>query len=271
MLNIQFFNKIDIQHTISRSFQDLQNLRQCGVNDIISTIYLPIQVKEPGTARDLYDWLLNAEVKRGSEAGVNIHPAIGIHPKMVPSDTKVLDGALNYLELALKTKKAIAIGETGLHHGTPEEFISFKRHLELAHQYNLPVIIHTPREQKAELTKVIMKEIQKHKIERALIDHTTNENIAIILQDSRRNIKAGISIQKSNLSNSDAILLYKNYSYENRYVLNSNAGNGPGDVLSVIKSIEEFEKAGFKSRIMKKLCYDNALDIFGGILREHIP
>ncbi len=253
-------------HTVSRSFQDLQTLKHCGVNDIVSTLYLPIQVK--GTARDLYDWLLNAEVKRGLAAGVNIHPAIGIHPMMVPADAKILDGALHYLEVALKTKKAMAVGETGLHHGTPEEFISFKRHLELARQYNLPVIIHTPREQKAELTKVIMKEIRKHKIERALIDHITKENISIVLQDPRRNIKLGVSIQASNLSIKDAILLYKNYSYENRYVLNSNAGSGPGDILSVIKSIEEFEKAGFKSRILKKLSYDNALDIFGGILRE---
>lgn len=255
-------------HTISRSFQDLQTLRHCGVNDIVSTLYLPIQVKEPGTARDLYDWLMNAEVKRGREAGVNIHPAIGIHPMMVPTDTKVLDGALNYLEQALKTKKAIALGETGLHRGTPEEFISFKRHLELARQYNMPVIIHTPHEQKGELTKVIMKELQKHKVERALIDHVTGENIAIVLQDPRRNIKIGVSIQKSNLSKKEALLLYKNYSYENRYMMNTNAGNGPGDILSVIKAIESFEKAGFQTRLLKKLCYDNALDIFGGILRE---
>jgi predicted metal-dependent TIM-barrel fold hydrolase len=263
---IQFFNKVDIMHTVSRSFQDLQTLKHCGVNDIISTLYLPIQVK--GAAQDLFDWLLNAEVQRGILAGVNIHPAIGIHPIMVPTDTKVLDGDLHDLEIALKTKKAIAVGETGLHHGTPEEFISFKRHLELAHQYNLPVIIHTPREQKAELTKVIMKEIRKHKIERALIDHATQENIAIILQDPRRDIKIGVSIQESNLSIKEAILLYKNYSYENRFVLNSNSGSGPGDVLSIVKSIEEFEQAGFKSRVMKKLCYENALDIFGGILRE---
>ncbi|TFG20277.1 MAG: hypothetical protein EU530_03635 [Promethearchaeota archaeon] len=268
MPKIQFFNKVDIMHTVSRSFQDLQTLKHCGVIDIISTMYLPIQVKQPGTARDLFDWLLDAEIKRGAMAGVNIHPALGIHPMMVPSDTKVLDGALQYLESALKTKKAIAVGETGLHHGTPEEFISFKRHLELAHQYNLPAIIHTPREQKAELTKVIMKELRKHKVERALIDHATKENIAIILQDPRRNVKIGVSISKSNLSKKDAILLYKNYSYENRYILNSNAGSGPGDMLSVIKSIEEFEKAGFRSRILQKLCYDNALDIFGGILRE---
>lgn len=270
MSKIQFFNKVDIMHTVSRSYQDLQTLKHCGVNDIVSTLYLPIQVKEPGTARDLYDWLLDAEVKRGQQAGVNIHPAIGIHPMMVPTDTKVLDGALHYLELALKTKKAMAIGETGLHNGTPEEFISFKRHLELAGQYNLPAIIHTPREQKAELTKVIMKEIRKHKIERALIDHATQENIAIILQDPRINIKIGVSVQERNLSMKEAMALYKNYSYENRFVLNSNSGSGPGDILSVVKSIEEFEQAGFKSRILKKLCYDNALDIFGGIFRESL-
>ena len=53
MPKIQFFNKVDIQHTVSRTFQDLQTLKHCGVNDIVSTLYLPFQVKQPGTARDL--------------------------------------------------------------------------------------------------------------------------------------------------------------------------------------------------------------------------
>ena len=78
----------------------------------------------------------------------------------------------------------------------------------------------------------------------------------------------GISIQEKYLSIKEAILLYKNYSYENRFVLNSNAGNGPGDILLMVKAIEKFEEVGINHKIIQKLCFDNALDVFRGILSE---
>lgn len=269
MTRFRFFSKIDTQmHTIARSFGELQLLKHCGVNDIISTIYLPIKAQEAGTWKDLFNWLLKHETERGRKAGINIHPALGIHPMMVPKDPKILEASLKHLEDALKSKKAIAIGETGLEKGTKEEFMAFKRQLEIANSHNLPVIIHTPSEQKAEITKIIMREIKKNRIDRAVIDHCSKENAAIVLQDARRDIKLGISIQEKYLSIKEAILLYKNYSYENRFVLNSNAGNGPGDILLMVKAIEKFEEAGINHKIIQKLCFDNALDVFRGILSE---
>jgi predicted metal-dependent TIM-barrel fold hydrolase len=265
----RYFSKIDTQmHTISRSFSELQLLRHCGINDIVSTIFLPIKSQESGTWRDLFSWLLKHETERGRKAGLNIHPALGIHPMMVPEDSKILESSLKHLENAIKSKKTIAVGETGLEKGTKEEFLAFKRQLEIAGRNNLPVIIHTPTEQKAELTKIIMRELKKSSVDRAVIDHCTKENAAIVLQDARRDIKIGLSIHEKYLTPNQALLLYKNYSYENRFVLNSNAGNGPGDILLMIKAIESFEEAGINPKIIQKLCYDNALDVFRGILSE---
>ncbi|MCP4761182.1 MAG: hypothetical protein GY870_05335 [archaeon] len=265
------WNKIDCQmHTISRSFEELQMLKHCGVTDIISTMFIPIKTKEAGTFNDLFYWLLNEEPKRGALAGLNIHPALGIHPRMVPTDQKVLELALRFLEKAIRTKKAVAVGETGLEKGTPEEFISFKRHLEIAGANNLPVIIHTPSgSAKAELTKVIMRELKKNKkVTAAVIDHCDHTNVGIVFSDARTDIKAGISIGPQNLSIKEAMELYKNYSYPNRYVLTSNAGSGPGDYLSIVKAVETFESKNISSKIIQRLSYDNALDIFRGILSE---
>lgn len=265
----EFYQKIDCQmHTISRSLQELQMLKHCGVSDIISTVFVPIQLQEAGTFRDFISWLINYEVKRGKMAGLNIHPAVGIHPTMVPSDPKVLEQALRYIEEGLKTKKIVAIGETGLEKGTQEEFVSFKRHLELAQSYNIPIIIHTPYENKAELTKIIMKELKKVKVEQALIDHCNLDNIQIVLADSRRDIKIGFSMGERNLSNNDAIKLYKSYSYENRFVLDSNAGSGDSDYLSMVKAVEAFDSAGLNPKIVKKLASENAIEIFRNILRD---
>jgi uncharacterized protein len=265
----EFYQKVDCQmHTISRSLQELQMLRHCGVSDIISTVFIPIQLQEAGTFRDLINWQINYEIRRGNMVGINIHPAIGIHPDMAPSDPKVLEQALRYIEEGIKTKKIAAIGETGLEKGTQEEFISFKRHLELAQMYSLPIIIHTPHDNKAELTKIIMKELKKVKVEEALIDHCNQDNMQIVLADQRRDIKIGLSMGERNLSNNDAIKLYKNYSYENRFVLDSNAGSGDSDYLSMVKAVEAFDGAGVNPKIVRKLASENALEVFRNILRD---
>ncbi|MHA1728197.1 MAG: TatD family hydrolase [Promethearchaeota archaeon] len=268
-MKYQVWQKIDCQmHSTSRSFDELRLLKHCGVTDIISTIFIPIMANEAGTFNDLFNWQLKYETERGKKAGINIHPALGIHPMMVPEDSKVLDAALKHLKNALKTKKAVAIGETGLEKGNKYEYSAFKQQLDMAESFNLPVIIHTPSEQKAELTRIIMKEIKKSGVDKCVIDHCTQENAAIVLQNTRRDIKVGLSIQKKNLSVEQAIELYKNYSYENRFVLSSNAGSGVSDILSLVKAVEAFEVADMNPKIIQKLCHDNALDVFRGILSE---
>ncbi|MHA1340354.1 MAG: TatD family hydrolase [Promethearchaeota archaeon] len=268
----KIYEKVDTQmHTISRSFQELQMLRHCGVLDIISTIYIPIKLTQAGTFYDLIQWLINYEIKRGKMAGVNIHPAVGIHPMMVPSDSKVLEQSIKHIEDAIKTKKVVAIGETGLEKGTQEEFVSFKRHLEIARQHHLPIIIHTPESNKIELTKIIMREIKKHKIEEAVVDHCDMTNVKVVLQDARRDIKIGLSIGKRNLSIAEAIKIYKTYSYENRYVLNSNAGSGDSDYLSMVKAVEAFEEVGLNFKVVQKLASQNALSIFRHVVSSTEP
>lgn len=264
-----FFEKIDCQmHTTLRSYKELEMLKHCGVTDIISTMYLPIKLSKPGTVQDLCNWLIKSETERGDRIGINIHPAIGLHPLMVPEDTTIVDTALDYIENAVKSKKAVAIGETGLEKGTQEEFVCFKRHLEIAKNHRLPLIIHTPSENKPELTKIIMREIKRKKIEQAVIDHCDMTNVKIVLSNARRDIKVGLSVGERNLSVNDALKLYKSYSYENRFVLSSNAGSANSDYLSLIKTVEAFYEAGVNPKIVKKLANDNALDIFRGIVRK---
>ena len=268
---MKFYQKIDVNlHTTERSFEDLQLLRHCGVTDVITS--LPqFKINYRGTILDLADWLFKKELKRGKKAGLNIHPAIGISPNMVTDNMKELDGILRDLEQVFKNYKSsiVAVGNCGLERGTQEEFIVFKHQLGLARSLNLPVIIQTPsHENKKDLTKVIMRELRKQKIQRALILNVTQENIAEVLSDARQDIKIGLCIQNGYLKIKDAIQLYKNYSYENRFCITSVANGGNSDILSLVKGVEALGSSGFNSRVIEKLCYDNALDIFGSISRK---
>ena len=75
----------------------------------------------------------------------NMYAAIGIHPH----DTKdVTDQALRQLNALAQNKKVVAIGETGLdfhydHSPRDQQADVFAKHLQLAGELDLPIIIHS--------------------------------------------------------------------------------------------------------------------------------
>jgi TatD DNase family protein len=78
-----------------------------------------------------------------------IHPALGIHPGLVKPETQ--SQAFNFMKANII--KASAVGETGLDYWykwvrkneveRQKQKESFAFHLELAHQFDLPIIIHS--------------------------------------------------------------------------------------------------------------------------------
>lgn len=91
----------------------------------------------------------------------NMYGAIGIHPEEVIT---YHDSDLEYLETHLKDEKIIAIGEIGLDYyytkeNKDKQIALFKRQLELAEKYNLPVIIHS-----REATKDTIEILKDYKV-----------------------------------------------------------------------------------------------------------
>lgn len=83
-------------------------------------------------------------------------PMMGLHPTSVKENYK---DELALVEDQLRQHKYYAIGETGIDlywdkTHLKEQVISFRRHLELAEEYNLPVVIHS-----RESLEVILREI----------------------------------------------------------------------------------------------------------------
>lgn len=87
----------------------------------------------------------NKEVLRLIDKYDSVYGAIGFHPTEL---TDVSDEDYLFLEDNIKNKKIVAIGEIGLDYhydDTDRELqqIHFRRQLELAKKYDLPVIIHS--------------------------------------------------------------------------------------------------------------------------------
>lgn len=88
-----------------------------------------------------------------------LYPSIGIHPH----DAKTLNNDLysEIKELA-KSPKVVAIGEIGIDYhymNSPKDIQikAFKRQIELARQYNLPIIVHS-RKAKEDTLRILKKE-----------------------------------------------------------------------------------------------------------------
>ncbi len=90
--------------------------------------------------------------EKGVYAAIALHP---IHLKDEKFDYK------KYKELAKSSKKVVAIGEAGLDamYPNPKQEEVFLEHLKLAHELDLPVILHC-RKAHSDLIKVLKSEIQ---------------------------------------------------------------------------------------------------------------
>lgn len=113
----------------------LQGARAAGVTDIVA-----VAVDAASSVT------LTERFRPGGIPGdaVRVHPTAGIHPNHAAKEPA---GAWDQVAELLRAKKAVAVGETGLDkhwHDTPfamqEDF--FARHLDLARELDLPVIIH---------------------------------------------------------------------------------------------------------------------------------
>ena len=75
----------------------------------------------------------------------NVYGVIGIHPEEID---KITDNSFKYIEDNLNNKKIVGIGEIGLDYywrsdNKEEQKEVFKKQLDIAQKYNLPVVIHS--------------------------------------------------------------------------------------------------------------------------------
>ena len=194
-------SRIDVVHSIYRTVGDLKMFRHMGIRDVLSSMVLP-QEAPLSSGRSYYDffnWICNEEVKRCEKYSLRMHPVIGIPPAH-SMNTKIMDEALLFLDEFLSDKKAIGIGEIGMGRGTKEEYMAFKRQLSIAQKYDLPVIVQSPKFDKVALTSIILKELKKAKIDRAIIDHCDKDTLQLVIRSHNDDIKVGLTVGQQAIS-----------------------------------------------------------------------
>ncbi len=198
--------------------------------DVVSWAY----VREPPEKLSEFEEYFakqNRACELGREKGVSVWQLAGIHPRSIPKESLSAKNVSEkdivvLLEKAIRSKYVVGIGEVGLETATPVEEAVFKIQLNFAGKHRLPVGIHTPRENKTEITNRTLSILSQCKLDadKILIDHIRSAEILHKVLDL--GFYAGITVSKSKSSIEEAVCLIKeallwDKTYADRIMLNS--------------------------------------------------
>lgn len=262
--------KIDIIYSYYRSPEDLKKIRFMGVKDIICPTSFPVDPTGASTYYDMYSWITKEEKKRCSELDLRLHAVLGIPPALNLQSRELSDMALTYLEDFIKSTHVVGIGEIGIGSGTKMEYKVFKNQLLLARKYNLPVLIQSPKDDKIAKVSLLLKEIKKSKVDRVIFTHADEEIIQLVLKDPNPLLKISIDVGRGGAAYGikEAYRIYQQHPFPQRLILSSSLSRYEQSVYGLHETIVYFEKQSVRYNIIKKMVYENYIEIFPEISRK---
>lgn len=256
-------------HSIFLSNFEMELLNTNGMKWCVTACYAPIPPKQGSAFEFLFDWLSKREPQRLAPLGIESFSAIGIHPRSIPADNIEAKNAIETLTGYLTTpssltnnenrRNIVAIGEIGLETNSETEKKVFERQLEIAKAEKLPVIVHTPRKDKKNITKLSIEIISSFMPLSVIIDHVNQENF-LTAYDSEHYL--GLTIQTNKLSSVAASELLHAYDIRNRVVLNSDVCDVNNEMGGIINLITRLYDNGADKMKIASILRENAKRIF---------
>ncbi len=248
-------------HMTSRTTDDYEAMAAAGIAAIIEPAFWLGQPRtHVGTFEDYFLAIIGWERFRASQFGIRHFCTIGLNPKEA-NDPRVADAVIDLMPRYLIKDGVVAVGEIGYDDMTAVEEKYFARQLDLAREYDLPVLVHTPHRDKkrgTERSLALVKEIGFAE-ERVLIDHNTEETLPLVLATG---CWAGHSIYPDTKMDEDRmVLLVKKYGKE-RIIINSAADWGKSDPLKVPKTAAKMRMAGITDADIETITWKNPIRFF---------
>jgi predicted metal-dependent TIM-barrel fold hydrolase len=248
-------------HMLSRTTDDYENMAKAGILGVVEPAFWQGQPRtEVGSFVDYYNALIGWEHFRASQFGIRHYCTMGMNPKEA-NQVALAEDVLKILPRFCQKDTVVAVGEIGYDDQTPEEDRFFAAQMEMAMEYDLPVLIHTPHRDKVKGTArtiALVKEVGINE-EMVIIDHLNEQTLPMVLEtDCWR----GHSIYPfTKMSEQRMVKLLKQYGTE-KMVVNSAADWGRSDPLKVPKTGAEMLKAGFSETEVEKVLFENPINFF---------
>ena len=178
------------------------------------------------------------------------------------NNVELAEQVMELLPLYVFKENVVAIGEIGYDDQTEAEDRFFREQITLAKEVNLPIMVHTPHRDKKQGTSRSMDVLEEMGADPSwvVIDHNNEETCKEVLD---RGYWAAFTIYPhTKMGNERMVEVAKKYGSE-RIIVDSSADWGVSDPLSVPKTANLMLERGIAEEDVKKMCYSNALEIYG--------
>ena len=248
-------------HMTSRTTDDYEAMANAGILAIVEPAFWLGQPRtQVGSFIDYFNSLIGWERFRASQFGIRHFCTIGLNPKEA-NQRALADGVLEVLPRFLAKDGVVAIGEIGYDDQTEDEEHVFSSQMQMAKEWNLPVLIHTPHRDKKRGTERSIAVVKNSGIDESLviIDHNNEETLPLVLATG---CWAGHTIYpKTKMDEERMATLVQKYGTE-RIVINSAADWGISDPLKVPKTIAVMRARGVSDDVIQKIVWDNPVAFF---------
>jgi predicted metal-dependent TIM-barrel fold hydrolase len=248
-------------HMTSRTTDDYEAMRRAGVQAIVEPAFWLGQPRTSvGTFADYFAGLVGWEPFRAAQFGIKHHCALALNPKEA-NDPRCA-GVLDVLPRYLAKDGVVAVGEVGYDSMTPEEDAAFARQLQMAIEYDLPVLVHTPHRDKKAGTLRTIDVVRESGIapERVIIDHLNELTVRPVLESG---CWMAFSIYPdTKMDEGRMVRILREYGTE-RMLVNSAADWGRSDPLKTRATAAAMLAAGFGDDDVDLVLWRNPVAFFG--------
>lgn len=248
-------------HMVSRTTDDYENMAAAGIVGVVEPAFWQGQPRtNVGSFIDYYDLLIGWERFRASQFGILHYCTMGLNPKEA-NNREMAKDVLEILPRYLAKDGVVAVGEIGYDDITPAEDEALSIQFEMAKEFELPVLIHTPHRDKISGTKRTLDIIRESGIaeEMVLVDHLNEVTLPLVLDSG---VWRGHSVYPdTKMSETRMVALLQEYGTE-RMVVNSAADWGKSDPLKVPKVGTLMLESGFTEEQVSQVLFANPIEFY---------
>ncbi|MEE2521912.1 TatD family hydrolase [Pseudarthrobacter sp. J75] len=248
-------------HMTSRTTNDYEAMYASGVRALVEpSFWLGQPRTNVGSFIDYFDALLGWERFRAAQFGIRHHATIALNPKEAndPRCIPVLEEIPRYLV----KEGVVAVGEIGYDSMTPAEDQAFSRQLELAREYELPAMVHTPHREKLAGTRRTLDVVRESGIAPGMVvvDHLNETNVEMVKDAGAW---MGFSIYPdTKMDEQRMVAILRRYGTE-RVLVNSAADWGRSDPLKTSSTACAMLDAGFTADDVDQVLWRNPVEFYG--------
>ena len=249
-------------HMISRTTDDYEAMARSGVVAVIEPAFWLGQPRtNVGSFIDYFSLISGFERFRAGQFGIRHYCTIGLNPKEANNEA-LADAVIEALPRFLVKEGVVAMGELGYDEQTPLEDKALRAQIELAKEFELPIIIHTPHRDKRPGTLRTMDVLEEHGFDpaRCVIDHNNEETIREVRD---RGYWCAFSIYPNTKMGTERMAaIVESYGPE-RLIVDSACDWGVSDPLAVAKTARLMAQHGVSADAIHQVVYSNALNVYG--------